>query len=83
MGIYREKGVLRRLSATPVRPATVLLAKMLVWLATVLVSVTMVIAVSRLAFHVPMPLQPAWFVLSVGLGVAAAFDRGLLTPGAR
>jgi ABC-2 type transport system permease protein len=83
MGIYREKGVLRRLSATPVRPATVLLAKMLVWMATVLVSVTMVIAVSRLAFHVPMPLQPAWFVLSVGLGVAAAFDRGLLTPGAR
>ncbi len=77
MGIYREKGVLRRLSATPVRPATVLLAKMLVWLATVLISVTLVIAVSRLAFHVPVPVQPGWFVLSVALGVAALFALGM------
>ena len=77
MGIYREKGILRRLSATPVRPAAVLLAKMLVWLATVLVSVTLVITVSRLAFHVPMPVQPGWFVLSVALGVAALFALGM------
>jgi ABC-2 type transport system permease protein len=77
MGMYREKGILRRLSATPVRPAAVLLAKMLVWLATVLVSVTLVITVSRLAFHVPMPVRPGWFVLSVALGVAALFALGL------
>jgi ABC-2 type transport system permease protein len=77
MGIYREKGILRRLSATPVRPAAVLLAKMLVWLATVLVSVTLVITVSRLAFHVPLPVKPGWFVLSVALGVAALFALGL------
>lgn len=78
MGIYREKGILRRLSATPVRPAAVLLAKMLVWLATVLVSVTLVITVSRLAFHVPLPVKLGWFVLSVALGVAALFALGLL-----
>ena len=87
MGIYREKGVLRRLSATPVRPATVLLAKMLVWLVTVLVSVTLVITISRLAFHVPMPVQPGWFVLSVVLGVAALFALGMfvaaVTPTSR
>jgi ABC-2 type transport system permease protein len=77
MGMYREKGILRRLSATPVRPAAVLLAKMLVWLATVLVSVTLVITVSRLAFHVPTPVQPGWFVLSVALGVAALFALGM------
>jgi ABC-2 type transport system permease protein len=77
MGIYREKGILRRLSATPVRPAALLLAKMLVWLATVLVSVTLVITVSRLAFHVPLPARPGWFVLSVGLGVAALFALGM------
>ena len=77
MGIYREKGILRRLSATPVRPAAVLLAKMLVWLATVLVSVTLVITVSRLAFHVPLPVRLGWFVLSVALGVAALFALGM------
>lgn len=77
MGIYREKGILRRLSATPVRPAALLLAKMLVWLATVLVSVTLVITVSRLAFHVPLPVKLGWFVLSVALGVAALFALGM------
>jgi ABC-2 type transport system permease protein len=77
MGIYREKGILRRLSATPVRPAAVLLAKMLVWLATVLVSVTLVVTVSRLAFHVPLPVKLGWFALSVALGVAALFALGL------
>jgi ABC-2 type transport system permease protein len=77
MGLYREQGILRRLSATPVRPVAVLLAKMLVWLATVLVSVTLVITVSRLAFHVPTPVRPGWFVLSVALGVAALFALGM------
>ena len=78
LGTYREKGILRRMSATPVRPAAVLLAKMIAWLATVLVSVTLVITVSRLAFHVPLPVRPGWFVLSVVLGVAALFALGLL-----
>lgn len=77
LGTYREKGILRRMSATPVRPAAVLLAKMIAWLATVLVSVTLVITVSRLAFHVPLPVKPGWFVLSVALGVAALFSLGL------
>jgi len=34
MGTYRERGILRRLSATPVRPLTLLTAKLMVWLAT-------------------------------------------------
>src|SRR6202035_466117 len=67
LGTYRERGILRRLSATPVRPLTLLTAKLMVWLATVVVSVTLVITVSRLAFHVPLPVQPGWFVLSVAL----------------
>jgi ABC-2 type transport system permease protein len=77
MGSYREKGILRRLSVTPVRPAALLTAKMMVWLATVLVSVTLVISISRLAFHVPLPVKLGWFVLSVGLGVAALFALGM------
>ena len=77
LGTYRERGILRRLSVTPVRPLTLLTAKLMVWLATVLVSVTLVITVSRLAFHVPLPVRLGWFVLSVGLGVAALFALGM------
>ena len=78
MGTYREKGILRRLSATPVRPALLMAAKLAVWLATVLISVALVIAVGRLAFHVPLPVEFGWFVLSIVLGVAALFALGLL-----
>ena len=77
LGTYRERGILRRLSATPVRPVTLLAAKMMVWLATVLVSVTLVISVSRLAFHVPLPVRLGWFLLALALGVAALFALGL------
>lgn len=77
MGTYRERGILRRLSVTPVRPLTLLTAKLMVWLATVLVSVALVITVSRLAFGVPLPVRPGWFVLSAGLGVAALFALGM------
>lgn len=78
MGTYREKGILRRLSATPVRPAMLMAAKLAVWLATVVVSVALVIVVGRLAFHVPLPVQAGWFVLSIAFGVAALFALGLL-----
>ena len=77
LGTYREQGILRRLSATPVRPIALLVAKLLVWLATVLVSVIMVVGVSRLAFHVPLPVKFGWFVVSVALGVAALFALGM------
>lgn len=77
MGTYRERGILRRLSATPVRPLALLTAKLVVWLATVLVSVALVVVVSRLAFHVPLPVKLGWFLLSVALGVAALFALGM------
>ncbi|HEX4062526.1 MAG TPA: ABC transporter permease [Streptosporangiaceae bacterium] len=77
LGTYREKGILRRLSATPVRPATLLTAKLAVWLATVVVSIGLMIGAGRLAFGVPLPSRPGWFVLSVALGVAALFALGL------
>ncbi len=78
LGQYRERGVLRRLGVTPVRPLSLLLADLTVWAAAAVVSVAVVIAVVRLAFHVPAPVKPGWFILAVTLGIASLFATGLL-----
>jgi ABC-2 type transport system permease protein len=78
IGQYRERGILRRLGVTPVRPLTLLLADLTVWAASAVVSVALVIAVVRIAFHVPIPAAAGWFILALMLGMAALFAVGLL-----
>jgi ABC-2 type transport system permease protein len=78
IGQYRERGILRRLGVTPVRPLTLLLADLTVWAASALGSVALVIAVARVGFHVPVPAAAGWFILAVVLGIAAVFAVGLL-----
>src|SRR5579859_5365639 len=73
IGQYRERGILRRLGVTPVRPLTLLLADLMVWAAAAIASVALVIGVARLAYHVPAPSAAGWFVLSALLGIAALF----------
>ena len=43
IGQYRERGILRRLGVTPVRPLTLLLADLMVWAAAAILSVALVI----------------------------------------
>ena len=78
LGQYRERGVLRRLGVTPVRPLNLLLADLTVWAAAAVLSVAVLIAVVRIAFHVPAPVKPGWFILAVALGIASLFATGLL-----
>ena len=78
LGQYRERGVLRRLGVTPVRPLTLLLADLTVWAAAAVFSVALIVAVVRAAFHVPAPVKPGWFILAVALGIASLFATGLL-----
>jgi ABC-2 type transport system permease protein len=78
IGQYRERGILRRLGVTPVRPLTLLGADLMVWAAAAILSVAVVVGVARVAFHVPAPAGAGWFVLSVILGIAALFALGLL-----
>ena len=82
IGQYRERGVLRRLGVTPVRPLTLLAADLTVWAASAILSVALVVAVVRFAFHVPAPAAPGWFILSVILGIAALFALGMLAAAA-
>ena len=78
IGQYRERGVLRRLGVTPVRPLTLLVADLTVWAAAAVLSVALVVAVVRFAFHVPAPAESGWFILSILLGIASLFAVGLL-----
>ena len=78
IGQYRERGILRRMAVTPVRPLALLLADLAVWAAAAVLSVALVVTVVRFAFHVPAPVETGWFLLSVLLGIAALFALGLL-----
>src|SRR5256714_9162040 len=78
IGQYRERGILRRLGVTPVRPLTLLLADLMVWAASAILSVALVIGVARLAYHVPAPRLAGWFIPSLLLGIARMVSLGLL-----
>ena len=73
---YRERGILRRMSTTPVRPSALLSAQMLVYGAAALVSAVCVLLVGRLAFAVRLPEQPYGYLLALLLAVLAALALG-------
>lgn len=75
---YREKGVLRRMRTTPVKPAVMLGAQLL--MATILSVVTMVVilAIGQIAFDVNLPRQVPAYLISYLLLALALFAIGLL-----
>jgi ABC-2 type transport system permease protein len=75
---YREKGILRRMATTPVRPAVVLAAQLAMCSVLSVLASVVVLVVGRIAFDVPMPRQFAAFVLAYLLSVAASLSIGLL-----
>ncbi|MET8475266.1 ABC transporter permease [Streptomyces sp. NPDC006422] len=75
---YRERGILRRMSTTPVRPSAVLGAQMGIHGAAVLVSVALCLAVGRLAFDVALPRQLAGYLLALVLSVVVSLALGAL-----
>jgi ABC-2 type transport system permease protein len=78
LGTYRERGVLRRLAVTPVKPGTLLLAQGIVNMVLLTTIAVVMLAIAGLAFHVPMPRDVLGFVLAFLLCVAAMFSIGLL-----
>ncbi|WP_053662877.1 ABC transporter permease [Streptomyces sp. MMG1121] len=73
---YRERGILRRMSVTPVRPSALLAAQMVVTGAVALASAVLALVVGRVAFDVKLPGQPAGYLLALLLAVAAALALG-------
>jgi ABC-2 type transport system permease protein len=83
---YREKGILRRMRTTPVSPATMLAAMLVLFAVLSLATVVIVLAVGRLAFAVELPENlPAYGIafvltavtlLAMGLLIAALAPSG-------
>lgn len=73
---YRERGILRRMSATPVRPSALLTAQMTVYGAAALASALLALVVGRLAYDVRLPEQAFGYVVALLLTVLAALALG-------
>ena len=75
---YRELGVLRRLSTTPVPPSWVLAAQAVVQGCIAVTTVIVIMVVAAVAFGVPAPKSPAGLVVSVLVAIAGLAGIGLL-----
>ena len=74
---YREQGILRRLSATPVPASWLLAAQLVVQACLMLISVFILLVVSVVFFGVDAPKSPGGLILAVVLSIAALFAIGL------
>lgn len=75
---YREKGILRRLSTTPVTPLKLLAAQLAVHLAAAVVVIGSVVALGTLAFDIPAPKNPAGLIVAALGYCTVTFAIGLL-----
>ncbi len=76
LATYREKGVLRRMSTTPIRPSLLLGSDVAISVAVILVALVLVAGVGRIAFNVNLPSQAAGFALTLVLGATAMLSLG-------
>jgi ABC-2 type transport system permease protein len=79
MVVRRESGVLKRVRATPLPPATYLLAVLLSTFIVFLVEAALIIAIGRLLFSVSLPHRPLSLLVAlvIGAGSFAALGLGL------
>jgi ABC-2 type transport system permease protein len=87
LSAYREKGVLRRLSATPVSPASLLAAQLIVSVGALVLGCGLAYATAAAAFGVKAPSNVVGVVIAFLLGATAMGSIALLiaalTPTAR
>jgi len=74
---YREQGILRRLSTTPVPAFWVLAAQFVVQACLMLIAVFLLIGVSVAGYGAIAPRNPGGLVLALVLSIAALFAIGL------
>ncbi len=75
---YRERGILRRFSTTPVHPRRLLIAQLVVYSVTATLGVLLLIVVGNLVFDIRLPASPLGYVAALGVGMAGLLAIGLL-----
>jgi ABC-2 type transport system permease protein len=78
LSTYREKGILRRLSTTPVKPGALLAAQIIICMAVAVAAVMLAVIVGKLAFDIPLPQNIPGFLITLALGMSSLFALGLL-----
>ncbi|GAA1007565.1 membrane protein [Streptomyces sp. F-3] len=73
---YRERGILRRMSTTPVRPSALLTAQMLVFGGAALLSALIALTTGRLVYGVRLPRHPFGYLLALLTAVLAVLALG-------
>jgi ABC-2 type transport system permease protein len=77
MAGYREQGVLKRMSTTPVPASALLSAQLVVNLILAVISIALLLGVGSGALNLVLPSQAGWYLLSLLLAVAAMLGIGL------
>ncbi|RVX46384.1 ABC-2 type transport system permease protein [Nonomuraea polychroma] len=78
LATYRERGILRRLSTTPVRPGSMLVVQLILQLVLALTACALLLAVAGTVLSAHVPTQVAPFAAVFLMGTAAMFAIGLL-----
>lgn len=78
LGADRERGVLRRLSTTPVHPRAMVAAHLAVQSAAVTCATVAAVALAIVVFELPFPRSFGWFILAYALRAVSLLAVGLL-----
>jgi ABC-2 type transport system permease protein len=78
LAAYREKGILRRLATTPVSPANILIAQLVINAVIAVIGTALLLVVGAVVFDIPGPKDPLGFLLAFVLGTGSVFGLGLL-----
>lgn len=76
---YRERGILRRLSTTPVHPGRILLAQMIVSFASVIMGAALMVTVAWAVLDISPPQRPLAFVVAFVVGYASVLAISMIT----
>jgi ABC-2 type transport system permease protein len=78
LGGDRQRGILRRLSTTPVHPRALVLAHLIVQLVVVTCAMVTAVLIGMVLFSLPFPRSAVWFLVAFVLGAVSLLAVGLL-----